>query len=166
MDINAKCLEILESCGQPQNVIDHCKAVAEVSHALAAALNAKGFALDPELCRRAGLLHDVRRTEPAHAEKAMDYLLGLGLEAEAAIVGAHMGEGIETDCIGEKEVVYMADKLVRGTSRVSVEERFARSLEKFRDAPIAAAAAEKKRAKALALAAYMEDILGCSLEEI
>lgn len=165
MDINEKCLEILENCGQPQQVIDHCKAVAEVSYALALALNSKGMNLDAQLCRRGGLLHDIRRTERFHSVKGMLMLFELGLRDEGRIVGAHMGDFIDTDRVSEKEVVYIADKITKGTSRVSVAERYARSLEKFTGDEAGTKAAYERRDQSMKLAAYIEGILGCALHE-
>jgi len=166
MNIDERCLELLENSDQPQRVIDHCKAVAEVSYKLALALNAKGFSLDAELCRRGGLLHDIRRTEHFHSFRGALYLLELGgLRPEALIVGAHMGEYIDTDRIAEKEVVYMADKITKGTERITVEERYAVSIEKFKGTEEAMNAAYERRDQSLKLAAYMESFLGCPIHE-
>ena len=165
MTRNEQCEKILEGCGQPERVLAHCRAVAEVSRDLALALNAKGYALDPELCWRGGLLHDIRRTLPWHSQRAMLFLLEVGLRPEALIVGAHMGEYIDVDRVAEKEVVYLADKLTRGTERVSVAERYAHSLAKFQGNEEAVAAACARRDQSLALAAFVEGILGCPLEE-
>jgi len=150
----------------PQHVTDHCKAVAEVSFNLALALNAKGLNLDADLCRRGGLLHDIRRTEHFHSFRGALYLLELGgLRPEALIVGSHMGEYIDTDRISEKEVVYMADKITKGTGRVTVEERYARSIEKFKGTEEAMQAAYERRDQSMKLAALMENILGCPIHE-
>ena len=166
MDKTQRCLELLENSGQPQHVIDHCKAVAEISYKLAVALNEKGFSLDAELCRRGGLLHDIRRTEHFHSFRGLLYIIEQGgLRPEALIVGAHMGEYIDTDRIAEKEIVYMADKITKGTGRVSVEERYARSIEKFRGTEEAMQAAYERRDHSMKLAAYMESFLGKPIHE-
>ena len=164
MTRDERCALILENCGQPERVKAHCRAVAEASYELARKLNEKGLSLDAELCRRGGLLHDIRRTERWHSQKAMLCLLEEGLRPEALLVGAHMGEYIDTDRIAEKEVVYLADKITRGTQRVSVAERYARSLEKFSGDEEATEAAYARREQSLKLAEYAEGILGCPLE--
>ena len=164
MTRDEKCLHLLETCGQPERVIAHCRAVAEVSRDLALALNRKGYSLDAGLCWRGGLLHDMCRTEKWHSQKAMLFLLENGLRPEAIVVGAHMGEYIDTDRIAEKEVVYLADKITRGTQRVSVAERYTHSLAKFHGEPEAVKAAYERRDQSLALAALVERILGCPLE--
>lgn len=165
MSINEKCMEILEGCGQPRQVTEHCRAVAETSRALAQALNARGYSLDAELCWRGGLLHDIRRTERFHSIRGMLYLLEAGLHDEACIVGAHMGEFIDTDHVAEKEVVYIADKITKGTSRVSVAERYARSLEKFAGDEAGTKAAYERREQSMKLAGFIESILGCELDK-
>ncbi len=160
-----KCVEILNNCGQPEKVKEHCRAVADCAFALAEAFNRRGLALDAELCRRAGLLHDICRTLKWHSQYAMIYLLERGLRPEALIVGAHMGEYIDTDRIREKEVVYLADKITQGTQRVCVEERYERSLEKFTGNEDAVRAALARRDQSLALAAFAEAVLGVPLHE-
>lgn len=163
MDINEKCLALLGKSGQPEPVLAHCRAVAETAEKLAVALNAKGAQLDRGLCYRGGLLHDICRTERFHAARGMLRLLEEGLEDEARIVGAHMGDFVDTDRIAEKEVVYIADKLTRGVQRVSIEERYAHSAEKFAGDTPAQRAALARREQAMRLAGHMESILGCCL---
>ena len=95
----------------------------------------------------------------------MLHLLECGLRPEALIVGAHMGEYIDTDRVAEKEVVYLADKITQGSRRVNVVDRYARALEKFKGAPGAVEAAYERREHTYALAAFVEQILGCPLHE-
>ena len=165
MTRDERCLDILANCGQPERVVEHCRAVAEASLGLAEALNRKGYALDARLCWRGGLLHDIRRTEQWHSQRAMLFLLESGLRPEALIVGAHMGEYIDTDRIAEKEVVYLADKITQGSRRVNVVDRYAHSLAKFKGTPEAVQAAYERRDQTFELAALVESILGCPLHE-
>jgi len=165
MTRDERCLEILENCGQPERVIEHCRAVAEASRGLAQALNRCGYQLDEELCWRGGLLHDIRRTEQWHSVRAMLFLLESGLLPEALLVGAHMGEYIDTDRIAEKEVVYLADKITQGSHRVNVVDRYAHSLAKFKGTPEAVKAAYQRRDQTFELAALVERILGRPLHE-
>lgn len=161
-----KAEDILIARDPPERVLRHCLAVGKLSGALAEALNEAGCSLDAELCRRGGILHDICRTEKNHAERGRELLSSMGLEAEAAVVGAHMGEGIDTGRIGEKEVVFLADKLLRCDERVSVESRYGAVAEKYAGDPAALAAAEKRKEQALALKRTAERVLGRSLDEI
>lgn len=133
IELEKYCLNILENSGQPERVINHCKAVAEAAKKLAVELNKKGFSFDVSLCYRAGLLHDVCRTEKRHAEKGKEYLEGLGLFREAEIVEVHMGEGINTEEITEAGIVCLADKLTAGGDRVSIKKRFEPAFKRFAD---------------------------------
>ncbi|NLL38028.1 MAG: HD domain-containing protein [Clostridiales bacterium] len=130
-ELELYCLNILENSGQPERVINHCKAVANTAKKLATDLNKKGFDLDVSLCYRAGLLHDVCRTEKRHAEKGKEYLEGLGLFREAEIVAVHMGEEINTEEITEAGIVCLADKLTAGGNTVSIKKRFEPAFKKY-----------------------------------
>ncbi|MCR4771347.1 MAG: HDIG domain-containing protein [Oscillospiraceae bacterium] len=158
--------EILISRDPPEKVLRHCLAVGKLSFDLAQALNGAGCRLDAELCRRGGILHDICRTEKNHAERGRELLASMGLKAEAAIVGAHMGEGIDPGSIGEKEVVFLADKLLKCDRRVSVEARYGDVAEKYAGDAEAVAAAEERKKQALALKEKAEAVLGRSLDEI
>ncbi|MBP5165897.1 MAG: HD domain-containing protein [Oscillospiraceae bacterium] len=158
--------KILIDHGPPEKVLRHCLAVGELSRILAEALNEAGCRLDTELCRRGGILHDICRTEKNHAERGRELLASMGLEAEAALVGAHMGEGIDAEHIGEKEVVFLADKLLKCDRRVSVETRYGDVAEKYAGDAAAIAAAEERKKQALALKEKAEALLGRSLDEI
>lgn len=160
------CLDILEQSGQPDRVINHCKIVAETAEALALMLSEKGYALDVSLCFRAGLLHDICRTEKKHAVKGKLYLESLGLYREAEIVGTHMGEDLESDVISENTVVCLADKLVAGGERVSVKERFSPAFIKYaNDAEILPILKNRYEA-ALKLEVFVEKILGSNLQDL
>lgn len=162
MMVNAE--DILIGRQPPEKVRRHCLAVGELSFALARALNAAGCSLDAELCRRGGILHDICRTEEEHAKKGRELLRSMGLDAEAEIVGAHMGEGIDTAAIGEKEVVFLADKLLKCDERVSIDSRYDTTLKKYVPGTEAYAAALKRKAQALALKETAESVLGRSLD--
>lgn len=156
-------VKILEQHGVPDKVYRHCLAVGSLSLAMARALNAVGLALDEELCFRGGILHDICRTEAEHAEKGRELLLTMGCTAEAEVVGAHMGKGIAVDSVGEKEVVFLADKLLQCDRRVTIDERYAGAAAKFAGDPEAIAAAGRRRDQALALKETVERLLGKSI---
>jgi putative nucleotidyltransferase with HDIG domain len=122
---------LLDKAELPQNIVEHCIAVAALSHKLAALLNKKGCFLDAELCRRAGLLHDICRQESEHDLKGYELLLQEGLFKEADITRSHMGRDISADKITENEVVFLADKLMLGTDTVTLNQRFDRALYKY-----------------------------------
>lgn len=134
----------------PENVIAHCRAVADKAMRLTQELNQGGCKLDEGLIFAAALLHDIARTEPNHAEQGAKWLVKEGYDKVAALVACHhdLGEH-ESDPVTEKTVVYLADKLVLEDREVSLEERFALSAAKCITAE-ARASHEQKYLEALA----------------
>lgn len=153
------CLDILEGSGQPQRVINHCKAVAEEAKKLAISLNKKGAELDISLCYRAALLHDVCRTEKQHAKKGKKYLENLGLYPEAEIVAKHMGEGLNTDELSEACIVCLADKLIAGGESVSIRDRFEPAFNRYADDPEMLAIISKRYETASKLKGLVDNFL-------
>ena len=88
----ADALHILSLLQAPDRVVAHCRAVATVGGALAAALRPRLPELDVDLVRSACLLHDMVRVHGArrHAQMGERILRNLGMPRLAAVVGAHM----------------------------------------------------------------------------
>lgn len=140
-------LKLLERAGCSKNVIDHCKAVAELATAIADACNRKGMKVDIDLVRIGALLHDIGRSKTHNvnhgivgAQIAKDANLP---EAVVSIIENHVGSGItkrEAQSLGfpaksyvprsmEERIVAYADKLIEGKRQVSIDvavERFRR----------------------------------------
>lgn len=135
----------------PESVIAHCRAVARKADELAQQLAESGCLLNRKLIFSAALLHDIARGEPNHPAKGADWLAREGYEAVAEIIAAHhdLNEQ-ENHPITEKAVVYAADKLICGEREVSLDERFAKSLEKCQT-PEAIAAHKRKYNQAAAV---------------
>lgn len=138
------CRGMLQAAGTPRDVISHCAAVASLAHSLCS--DAGG---DGALAFRAGLLHDIAKGHSDHARLGGQWLEAVGCTAEAAIIARH--HDITADASTEAKAVYLADKLIRGTTRVSLKERFDASLSKCRT-PEALAAHEARRIAALQIA--------------
>jgi len=116
----------------PSNVQDHTRAVAQVALRMARFLNPLGFGLESELCRSGGLLHDLNRTEPNHSQVAASNLRELGYEALAWVVGTHDQElSFKPTPFTEANIVFIADKLVKDTTLINIEDRYAGALKKF-----------------------------------
>lgn len=136
------CLALLKAAGADSDLIAHCEAVAALADELCETLAGKGIALDADLIHRAALLHDLARAEKDHAALGAVWLKELGYPEIAEIVRQHHDP--DSTEIGEAALVYIADKAVQGSERLSVAERFARSLPKCQT-PEALAAHEKRR---------------------
>lgn len=134
-----------KECNTPVEVQQHCMAVAEKAMELA-----NGIEIDRKLLYVASLLHDMCKAGgKEHSQKAAKLLKKAGYKKIAQIVEVHhdlpsdMTELEQLKISRETELLYLADKLVRGTQPVTLEERFETSHKKCTDE--AAIAAWQKR---------------------
>jgi len=125
------CRELMERYSMLPNIVEHSYRVCQVASYLGRALNGNGGKLDFDLIFASSLLHDITktrslRTRENHAETARDLLRELGCPEVAEIVGRHIRvEAWELSApLSNAQVVNYADKRVRHTSVVSLEERF------------------------------------------
>lgn len=125
------CMALLHAAGTPARVIAHCRSVAEEALRLADRLPADEAAPDRRLLYAAALLHDVARTESRHAETGAAWIRALGYPEVADGIAQH--HDFDGDSLDEAALLFLADKYVRGTERVSLEERFAASTERCTD---------------------------------
>ena len=86
---------------------------------------------------------------------------------EGVVVGAQMDiEVDQSPPLTEAEVVYLADKIVKGRYIISVKDRFATTLEKYEGDPEAYNAVLKQLKKVKLIIAKMENITGHPVESI
>ena len=124
------CEALLLAAGADASRLEHCRAVANLADSLCAALAENGLRLDAAAIHRAALLHDLARSEPDHAALGALWLHQLGYETIAGLVRQHHDP--DSAELNEAGLLYLADKCVRGSRRVSLEERFSASLRKCR----------------------------------
>lgn len=121
----ARCAGLWLRFGTPEHVRRHCRAVAELTREICRELNSRGAKLSTELACAGALLHDMARTKPRHERYAARALCDLGYSAVGAVVGSHMSlDGESAERWSESAAVFLADKLIEGERRVSLEERF------------------------------------------
>jgi molybdenum cofactor cytidylyltransferase len=162
-----RCLELLRERGAGPGLIAHAAAVAAVAASLAAALNERRQYLLVPLVKAAALLHDVARAEPQHAAAGAALLEQLGYARLAPVVRSHMELGDAADgALDEAQVVYLADKLVRGDRYTGLEVRFAERLERDGRDPAAREAILARRDEACRVEASIEAVLGRPLREV
>jgi CTP:molybdopterin cytidylyltransferase MocA len=163
----AEAEALLALFGAGERGLAHGRGVARAALALARALNARGAALDLELVESAALAHDIAKGAAGHEAAGAAVLDGLGYGRAARIVAAHRDIRPEdAPEITERELVYLADKLVRGPARVSVESRFQEKLEAFADDAAVCAAIRRRLANALDMRARVEAAAGAGIEAI
>lgn len=145
----------------------HGLAVAQTAEAIAAALNTAGSALDVELTYVAGLMHDIAKGKPGHEQAGGSMLRAMGLAEVASIVAAHRDISLAPDApLTEREAVYLADKLVRGRQRISIEQRFQEKIDLFIHDPEATAAIRRRLANARAIRSRVQERIGRPLEDV
>ncbi len=148
-----------------RSVLGHCQMVALVALRLVEELNRSGGQFNLDLVVAAGLLHDMAKGQPNHAKAGEKILKELGFPAVAKIVGTHKDifPGKEDQLI-EEEVLYLADKMVRGNQLVPLQESYQIAKERFASDPRAGVAAEKRWADAFLIKEKVEKKMGRTLE--
>lgn len=143
-----ECAALLRLHGVPETIIRHGEAVAELGLRIAESLERHGSSrLDLNLVVAACLLHDIARGRPDHSRAGAALLREEGYPAVADCVDAHMDLQLpagESWNFGEKEILYLADKLVREDRIVSLDARFAAA---ERDGSAVPAVADKVRSR-------------------
>ena len=154
--------------GMPEKGLAHGRMVGDVAGILCQTLiRHNGRELKPQTCRVCGLLHDIAKGHPHHEETGATWLRELGFDEAAEIVGAHKDMDWKPEMgVGERELVHLADKVVRGSRMVRVNERFEEKLTLFKDDPEAVEAILRRYRLAQDLAAAVEAEVGQPLELI
>ena len=145
-----ECLRILTENGCSGDVVEHCKAVAQLAVRIA-----KRCGADPELVEAGALLHDLGRCRThgiAHAVEGAKLASDLKLSpALVKVIERHIGGGIsrsEAKRLGlpekdytprtlEEMVVAHADNLMSGSARTTVGQTVAQLVRKGMDGPAA-----------------------------
>jgi uncharacterized protein len=139
----AEAVKLLEESGCAPNVVEHCKEVASLAVEIADKIKAAGHEVNSGLVESGALLHDFGRCqthEINHAVEGFKLAKSRGVEPEVSeIIKRHIGAGIskeEARKLGlpeddyfprslEEKIVSHADNLVKGTKRITIEERIA-----------------------------------------
>lgn len=163
----AECTEIFQRLRVPEQVVEHCRLVAEVAGKLAAGLHKSGLLLDVSLVIAAGRLHDLAKGLPDHACLGARMLRKMGYPKVAKIVATHHDSeyqaGFSPD---EAAVLYLADKLVKNDCIVSIDERFKAPLEKYAADAEALKAIDKRYQSTREIINAVERISGISVTEM
>jgi len=163
-----ECLILLsETFDAGEAVIDHGQMVAKVALALGKAIQCSKTELNLDLLVAAGLLHDLARNQRDHARVAMRILNKLDYPAVAEIVGVHMDIPLEDKKgISEKEIVFLADKLVSGTRIVDLKSRFDTVINRYGSQPGVLANIKNRMGSALKIKHRIEQLADRSIETI
>ncbi len=140
MEIPSKkeCLRLLGDYQVPRHIRQHCLMVAEVGSTLARELSTAGIRLNRSLVEASCLLHDISKMESVerggdHALMGAQVLASRGFHEVAEIVRQHVYLDVPVLQAGvcEKTLVNYADKRIKHTKLVSLEERFQDILSRY-----------------------------------
>jgi hypothetical protein len=163
-----ECRVLMEKvCRLPEAVIGHCRQVARVAAALAIAVNDCGGGLDVALVRSAAAVHDVARLDRNHAHAGADLLRAMGFPAMAAVIAVHMHIDVSANApLDEAQLVYLADKWVKGNTVVNLNRRFDAKLGKYGHDPAVAVNINRQRQTALRIQGNLERLTGERVDRI
>jgi len=152
----------------PPKGLAHAERVAELAAAICARIAEKrAGGPDSDICRVAGLLHDIAKGYAHHEEEGGRWLRQLGFDRAAEIVAAHKDAQLPPGArVTEKEIVYIADKMVSGSRLVGVEKRFREKIDLYADDPEACSAIKARLHHAMTVMAAIEAETGTSLDAI
>lgn len=119
--------ELYKICNTTMDIQNHCSAVAKCAMEISSEVDVK-----KDLLYIAALLHDVCRTEGRlHPQIAAKIIISNGYHELADIILQHHDLGASPT--REAEILYLADKMIKGVRRCSLDERFEESLKKCKD---------------------------------
>jgi len=149
--------------GTPEEVLAHSEKVASVALKLARALKGRAGA-DRDLLECACLLHDICKALPEHDAAGKVFLEVCGFPAVAAVASCHMN--LPPRAAPEAKLLYLADKLVRGSFVVPLAERKRLAMEKFGDDRDARSNIGKRFARARRIVRWIEREAGKKIADI
>lgn len=176
----SECERIWERYHTAERVRSHCRAVSELALEYGRRLQKAGYPVDLELIRSAALLHDVLRQKEDHPLEGAKAVIREGYPKLASLILRHHdwyrtmdGSGKEGPFLPDKAsgagwlpeaaILYLADKEMFGTVRVTLEERFSQSQRhclKSSDVPAALAAHKRRYQEAKSIEARLQACLG------
>jgi CTP:molybdopterin cytidylyltransferase MocA len=124
-----ECQAIMEHYQVSNHIIKHCEAVESVARAIYNEISQSGIYLNDNALFAAALLHDMARKEKNHPVIGGNRMKEIGYSFVGDIIASHMDiEVKEEEPISEKEVLYLADKLVKEDVVCNIDERFEQAL--------------------------------------
>lgn len=129
-----ECMEMLRLCKVRQDTIEHMKSVGEFAEKIAALLNKSGYRLNINAVYSGALLHDIAKGIKQHEMQGAQTVAEFGYSCLREIIEEHATLKSKHK-ISEKEIVYLCDKLIKGTEYVGLDKRFENSYKRFEHDP-------------------------------
>lgn len=163
-----QCEELLASNNVPEEIISHSRKVEYTALRIGRDLKwLRDRGPNIALLRAAALLHDIAKGQPNHAVAGAELLRNLGYDTVADVVEVHNDIEYEGDLpVTEKEIIFIADKLVLGDQLVTVKFIYDHKLQARKGNPEAVADLEKRRKIAMNIKKSIEHETGKNLEEL
>lgn len=117
------CVKIQNYFDMPDSLKSHSSKMAEIAVKIYEDLLVKGIKLDINIIVAASLLHDIGKDYCNHAEVGSQWLKDMGYYYVSEIVKEHEILNSIPKIPSEKEVVYLADKLVQDEFLIEIKEK-------------------------------------------
>ncbi len=162
-----ECEALFEKYHTPEHVIGHCRAVSNTAVTIGRKLNEQGLALDIDLIKGAGLVHDVARVSDKHWEVGAKILENLGYRDEAEIVRVHMTYDFHTfEELDETDLVCLGDRLVKEDRYVGLNDRIEYIIHKAGDVPEITQRILQKKAETQSFMKRIEESIGQTIDSL
>ena len=118
------CRKIQDYFQMSDTVKAHSDKVLMVAMSISNKLFKRGIELNKKIIMASCLLHDIAKGSPNHADLGSDWLKDMGFTKVSQVVKEHMELKSISRVPREKEVVYLADKMVDDDKIVTINEKF------------------------------------------
>lgn len=160
--LKAECLAMMATrFSENHPVVKHSRVVAQMARYIGKKLVNAGCLVNIDLIEACGYLHDIGKGEKTHAKFGAQLLKNMGYPNIADIIEFHMDlPYADGEKITEREVLYLADKLVYGDKGLPLDSRLKSKLEQLSDHPKGKRAAERRIRTAMRIGKAIEEITG------
>jgi HD superfamily phosphodiesterase len=117
----------------PDDVKAHSDKVLMLAMSISSRLYKRGIKLNNNIIMASCLLHDIAKGRPRHAEIGAQWLKDMGYAEISHIVNEHMQLNDISKIPTEKELVYLADKMVIGDKTTTIEDKFSLKEKMFKN---------------------------------
>ncbi len=163
-----QCEEVLASMNVPEHIIKHSQVVHYAAMRIGRDLKwLRDRGPNLALISAAALLHDIAKGGPDHARAGAESLRKLGYNAVADIVEVHNNLEYSGEFpVTEKEIVFIADKMVIADQMVTVAYNYTQKMEKCKNDLKAVAEIERRKEIAMRIKTSIEQETQKNLEEL
>lgn len=145
----SQCRNIQDYFEMPDGVKAHSDKVLMAAMNITSRLYKKGITLNNKTIIASCLLHDIAKGRPNHAETGAEWLRDMGYGEISHIVKEHMQQNDISNPPKEKEVVFLADKMVMGKEAATLEEKFSEKEKMYKHDPEALKAVRHRKNQAI-----------------